>query len=192
MSFILFVCAQNHNRSILCEHRLRQLLKERKDVKSGEIEVDSAGSGWPDKDYAQMYKITGQIQDKNVYGKPPDPFALNSMKRRGIDASQSRSKALTQDMVKKADLIVIFSPPYREHIISMFPEAEGKLYVLQELAGYPGYVANTLTPEGCMKYNSETKKWSFNEWYIEACLTEVDILLWWAVDKMLELVRKKK
>lgn len=192
MSYILFVCAQNRNRSIACEYRLRQILSDRKDIKPGEIEVHSAACGWPTIDYNKMREATGHEPEKNTYGVPPSPFMIQSMKRRGLDISQSISKKLNQDMVNKADLIVVFSKPYEDLVLTNFPDSKGKIYILQELAGYTGYIANIVIPDGSVVFSNKTNSWVFSEWYIEGCVTEVDHMLWWSVDKILDLARKKK
>jgi protein-tyrosine-phosphatase len=191
MPFVLFVCAENRVRSVICEYRLRQILNSRGDSLAKAIEVASAGCGLTE-EIIKKREAVGWIQNKNSFGLPPSLYAIESMRRRGMDISQSRSRELNETIAQKADLIIAFEDPHKEMIVSRYPIAKGKTFTLQEIVGYDGYLMNPYVMEGAYAFNSATKSWSLADWYEEGCITEVEHMLWWGVDKIIDFLKKKK
>ena len=110
---LVFVCAVNRFRSVVAEYYLRELQKRGAGFE--EIRVSSAGAGLSPED-RQLLAAHGQHWEKAAFGLPPYPYAIESMKRRRIDISGSRSKELTRATAERADLIVanrILSRPLR-------------------------------------------------------------------------------
>lgn len=106
---ILFVCSGNTCRSPLAEAITRRLVKEagRKDV-----QVASAGtSAWN--------------------GAAASDGALLVGMERGLDLSTHRSRQLTPEILKEADLVLVMSPTHLERVKEMDPAAKAHL-----LAGF--------------------------------------------------------
>jgi protein-tyrosine-phosphatase len=191
MSLVLFVCAENRTRSVICEYRLRQLLIEKGGQLVKEIEVASAGCGWTPEDI-EMHENKGEVQYKPLFGLPPHTYTIESMRRRGIDISHYRSKELNEATVRESKLIIVFEDAHKVITLSHYPMAERKVFTLQELVGYDGYLINPgYPPDGGWIFDPETNSWGFSDWYLEACITEIEHMLWWGLDKIIDLLKKQ-
>lgn len=109
---ILFVCTGNSCRSVIAEGLLKKKLKE---LGKTRIEVRSAG-----------------IRAAN--GLPPTAETVIVMKEEGIDVSEARTAYLTDDMIKKATLILVMENLHRNEIINRVPAASTKTFLLKEYA----------------------------------------------------------
>ena len=92
----------------MAEGLFRHLFKDRKDIR-----VLSAGVG------------AGN-------GQPPSPLSVRVMNELGLDISQQRSLALTGELVDEADFIFGMTRGHVEAVISVFPRAADKTFVLRE------------------------------------------------------------
>ena len=119
---VLFVCTGNSCRSPMAEGLLKKYLKE---LGKDYIEVRSAGVGTMD-DLA------------------PTDSTIEVMKRTGIDVSGYRSKRLTDDLIRRADLILVMEEAHRVEVIRRVPEAKSKTYLIKEF----GIGDRTYDPEG--------------------------------------------
>jgi protein-tyrosine-phosphatase len=106
---VLFVCTGNSCRSPMAEGILKKMLKERG---VDNIEVSSAGT----------YSLDGA---------PPSLFAVEVAKTRNVDLTQNRSRQLTKQVLKKADLILVMSDAHLEHIRKLDEEALKKTHLLK-------------------------------------------------------------
>jgi len=107
---VLFVCTANICRSAYAEVRSRQLLGE-----GWGIEVSSAGThGWVD--------------------HPMDAYMAAELRARGADPSGFRSRRLTAQIVKDADLILTMEVKHRDFILDEWPGAFKKTYTLHQFA----------------------------------------------------------
>lgn len=107
---VLFVCTGNSCRSVMAEGLLKKYLKEA--GKSG-IKVASAG-------------ISG------FGGMPPTEETKEVLKTEGIDLSGFKSRGVTPEMIKEADLILALEGLHKDEILKLAPEAAGKTYLLKE------------------------------------------------------------
>lgn len=111
---VLFVCTGNSCRSTMAEGLLKKSL-----IKLGKrnIEVYSAGT-------------------RAVTGLPPVFETVKVMREENIDVSGFRSKMLTDDMIKKADLILVMEEAHKDEVLRRVPEASGKTHLLKEYANH--------------------------------------------------------
>jgi len=107
---ILFVCTGNSCRSPMAAGFLREMLKEKK-----ELRIDSRGTIFS--------SFSG-----------PTPQAIKIMKGYGIDISSHKTKSLSKDLIDEADLILVMERKHRERVQELSPEAKNKTFLLKEFA----------------------------------------------------------
>ncbi len=105
---ILLVCTGNSCRSVMAGALLKQLLKGK-----GDYQVLTAGTS-------------------AVNGHPASNAAQQVMTEEGIDVSGHQSSYLTQEMINKADLILVMSTTHKNVILSRTPQAQAKVHLLTE------------------------------------------------------------
>ncbi len=109
---ILLVCTGNSCRSVMAEGLLKKMLKE---FGKNDIEVQSCGIGTMD-------------------GLAPTDETIEVMKRESVDVSDYRSKKISEDLVKKADLILVMEEAHLSDVIRRVPEAAQKTHLLKKFA----------------------------------------------------------
>lgn len=118
---VLLVCTGNLCRSPMAAALLRRLLDE-----------DDARRDW------RVLSAGLWAED----GEPASTGAVMAMAERGIDLTGHRSRRLTCQMVKGADLILGMTPHHVEAMQQAFPEARDRIYLLAEMAGESHGVAD--------------------------------------------------
>ncbi len=118
---VLFVCTGNSCRSVMAEAVLRKRLYE---LGKDYIDVRSAGV-------------------RALNGMPPSGETIEIMKEEGVDVSGYRTKNVTADMIKKADIILVMEPMHKDEILALVPEAKSKTYLLKEYGSL-----STFNPNG--------------------------------------------
>ena len=108
MKTILFLCTGNVCRSPMAEGLFRHAVMGR-----GEFRILSAGLGAVD-------------------GQPPTPHSVQAMHEIGIDISQQRSRALTAELVRSADLILGMTHSHTDTVALLYPSAAEKTFLLRE------------------------------------------------------------
>jgi protein-tyrosine-phosphatase len=186
---VLFICAVNRLRSVVAECYLREIIHQRKDRLSNEIMVSSAGVGLSPEDI-QLLASHGEHWDRPAFGLPPYPYAIESMKRRQIGISGSRSKELTKAMVDEADLIIVFEDSQRDQICSLYPLSEEKVYTLQRLVGYDGYLVNIDYSFPGIVPNPETKALTMPDSQLEGAIVEIIHMIWWGTDRIIDFIKR--
>lgn len=68
-------------------------------------------------------------------GDPASPNAVTAMAEKGIDISGHKASLATREMVMAADLILTMTVSHKRAILSLAPEARGKVFTLGEFAG---------------------------------------------------------
>ena len=91
---------------------------------------------------AYFRKRTGELGLKNLTvssvglvamnGMPATEEAINVAKEDGMDLSGHRSKRLTGHDVKEANLIFVMEYKHEEYMLSKYPKARNKIYLLKE------------------------------------------------------------
>jgi protein-tyrosine-phosphatase len=111
---ILFICTGNTCRSAMAEGIFKKILKERTEDDS-KFNVLSAGiSALP--------------------GMSPTPEAIKVMTEQGVDISRHIATQVKEDLVKKADLILVMSNTHKDYIKTKFIFTQDKIYLLKEFA----------------------------------------------------------
>ncbi|TDU80955.1 protein-tyrosine phosphatase [Prosthecobacter fusiformis] len=110
MKNVLFVCTGNTCRSPLAEVVFRDLVKAHPDY-----QVSSAGVG--------AYS-----------GQPASRYSVTLAKERGLDLTKHKSRAVTVDLVESATHIFAMSRNHVAAILSDYPEADDKIYLISEFA----------------------------------------------------------
>jgi len=67
-----------------------------------------------------------------VDGQPPTPHSVQAMKELGIDISTQRSRALTTEMVRSADLILGMTHSHTDTVMLLYPSVAEKTFLLRE------------------------------------------------------------
>lgn len=109
MRKILFVCTGNSCRSVMAEGLLKQLLERRGRT---DVQVLSAGTHTLD-------------------GIGPTPETVETMLQEGVDVSGHLGKRVTPELIRIADAIFCMEQFHQQQILSMIPEAEGKVHLLK-------------------------------------------------------------
>jgi protein-tyrosine phosphatase len=105
---ILFVCSGNTCRSPLAEAIARSILPARL---AFEIEVSSAGTS-------------------ALEGAPASEYSREVARERGLDLTGHRSRALTAERVRGADLIVTMGVRHRDVVGALDPDSLESTYLL--------------------------------------------------------------
>ncbi len=109
---ILFICTGNTCRSAMAEGIFKKILKGRT------------------KDYIKFNIISAGISA--FPGMSPTPEAILVMFEQGIDIFQHHSQALQEELIKKADLILVMTNEHKEYIHKEFIFAQSKTFLLKK------------------------------------------------------------
>ncbi|GAG16284.1 unnamed protein product, partial [marine sediment metagenome] len=67
-------------------------------------------------------------------GMSPTSEAILVMFEQGIDISQHHAQALQEELIKKADLILVMTNEHKEYIHKEFPFTQNKTFLLKKFA----------------------------------------------------------
>lgn len=109
---ILFVCTGNTCRSAMVEGIFKKMLKGRT------------------KDYIKFNIISAGISA--LPGMSPTPEAISVMFEHGIDISQHHAQELQEELIKKADLILVMTNEHKEYIHKEFIFTQNKTFLLKK------------------------------------------------------------
>jgi len=136
----------------MAEGLLREMLTQAGEEFQG-IKVESAG----------ISAISNQWASKQ---------AVIAMDKEGIDISNHRSRPLTKEMIKRADIILTMTVVHKNAILQMSPKAKYKVFTLKEYVQDEINTDEILDQLGCL-YDELNKK---RDKMIKAQIGEVDIL----------------
>lgn len=111
---VLFVCTGNTCRSVMAEALARQWAENAAPDRG--VNFLSAGlAAWP--------------------GQPASAQAVETMGAGGMDITSHRSRQVSAELVRKADVILAMTRRHKEMLLDMYPEAAGRVFTLAEFAG---------------------------------------------------------
>lgn len=118
MSKILFVCTANRYRSPIAEACFKAELIKREQAQNWD--VSSAGT-W--------------TQD----GQPAMSDAVRKAELLGLDIQAHLSRAITEDLIKETDLILVMEQGQKEALQSEFAQQREKIFLLSEVTSGLAY-----------------------------------------------------
>ena len=118
MPAILFVCTANRFRSPLAAACFQKELAVRKP--DGDWQVSSAGTWTMD-------------------GQPAALEAMKGARQLGLDIRDHKSRIITAETIKNADVILVMEQGQKEALCSEFPDSAFKVHLLSEAASGVAY-----------------------------------------------------
>ena len=78
--------------------------------------------------------IISRAVNLNPYNVVPEPDFLRLLATQGIDASSHRAAAFDKGVVNFSDLIFVMTAAHRDRILTDFPDAKSKVFLMAEYA----------------------------------------------------------
>ncbi len=97
------------------------------------------------------------------------------MTEKGIDVSSYRSRGLNKRMIINADLILSMDRVLKDEILSLYPEASGRVVILKEFVFGPGCPdPNIGNPMALPEIDKKTGVWVWPEGYAANYIEEIE------------------
>lgn len=106
---VVFVCTGNVCRSPMAEYMFRKHMAD-----NGEWEIRSAGV-------------------MTDYGLPASRFGIKALREISIEMKEHRSQPVTEELIDKADVLVVMTEAHRDILLERYPFAEPKIVLLKSL-----------------------------------------------------------
>lgn len=68
-------------------------------------------------------------------GSQASEYSLRLLAERGIDLSGHRARAVTDEMLARASLVLVMTGDHKEAVLADFPDHADKVYLLSEMVG---------------------------------------------------------
>ncbi len=180
----MFLCIRNRVRSVFSELFARDRFKTLEGDLSSKIMVQSAGF-FPK-------EVKAFLDNLNV--THPDPFYgcdMSSQVRKLLLEKRIpapdvwRSKCVSFEMVKKADLIVVSLPEQKKELSALYPDCEQNMVTLKEIAKWEG-AAVSEDASDAFKQDHIWEYWEENPIHVSKTIEEVEMLLTMAIPRMVK------
>lgn len=173
--FILFVCAANRGRSVVAEHLLRKEIAYRRPDLSDAVTIASAGI--MPQAYLEWAAAKGIVFRYPYYDKPPGPFVIRFLERRGIDVSAYRSRPLDGKLVQQADLIISMDRAVRDEIESVWSGIAAKVAIFKRFLLGESASPDIGDPLKLPYIDQDTGDWDMDDEYEKSYSTEIESIL---------------
>ena len=174
---LTFVCVGNKNRSPFSQFFFRKLMDERDKELSNMVEITSAGFV-PQAVRASFAQLNISFPEP-FFNRPISKMTETILHQKGIAvAPQWRTKELTPKMVEEATLIITALPMQKDELLMLYPEAEGKIFSVREMAACDEYlVFEDFDFDGLPQDNTYWDYVEENPEYITRVVSEIENLL---------------
>jgi protein-tyrosine-phosphatase len=168
---LVFVCIGNRNRSPFAEFFFAKLIRERNKGLAHHLRLSSYGF-IPQKVKEKLAAMNVGFPDP-FFGRPLALSTRTVLLKEGIAAPELwKTRALTPEVVKEADMIITVLLEQKMELIDLYPEAVTKIFTIREISHWEG----PLSWEGDLRH-----KWTrsdINFWdYFEENIDHVSIAL---------------
>jgi protein-tyrosine-phosphatase len=134
---LVFVCLGNRNRSPFAEFFFSKLISERNKELAPKIRLSSYGF-IPQKIKEKIAAMHIGFPDP-FFGRPLALSTRTVLLKEGIAVPDRwKTKPLTPEVVKEADMIITVLPEQKTDLIDLYPEALSKIFTIREISQWDG------------------------------------------------------
>lgn len=184
---LIFVCVSNRGRSVFAEFFVRKLLSELTDGECHKVRVTSAGF-IPRAIKDQMAELHIRFPEP-FYDRPMAETTRTFLLERGIVVPPDwRSRELTPEMVRNADLIITAIPQQEEDLLRLYPDAATKISTFRKISRWE----EPFTFEDLTGLPKDNSYWNYVEEdvdYVNTMLSEVERSLLQAFPQILQFLQ---
>ena len=168
---LVFVCIGNRNRSPFAQFFFSKLISERNKELAPKIRLSSYGF-IPQKIKEKIAAMHVGFPDP-FFGRPLALSTRTVLLKEGIAVPDRwKTKPLTPEVVKEADMIITVLPEQKTDLIDLYPEAVSKIFTIRELSQWDG----PLSWDEDTKYKGISSDINFWD-YVEEDIDHVSIAL---------------
>lgn len=127
---VLFVCLYNLQRSVAAEMMFRKLLGA--DSPPGADTIDAGSAGFIGRGMRAMFHELRLEVPEPTFDREMPVATRTALMDRGMNVSAYRSREADPGLLASSELVVCMLPGIRRDMVEMYPELEGRVYVLQD------------------------------------------------------------
>jgi protein-tyrosine-phosphatase len=134
---LIFVCIGNRNRSPFAEFFFSKLISERNKELAPKLKLSSYGF-IPQKMKEKIAAMRVGFPDP-FFGRPLALSTRTVLLKEGIAVPDRwKTKSLTPEVVKEADMIITMHPEQKMDLIDFYPETVSKIFTIREISQWDG------------------------------------------------------